>query len=160
VELPASGAVLGVDVGFSPKRRTTGFCILPQVDQAAPPGQSLLRQQRERRKDPNLDRRFGVRFGGHRPQEVGSGGELALAKLQGHFVNVHIADNVPVNTEHLPIGDGIIDWKEFFGLLAGMGYDGHLGLDRGMRKSLVRAYRSSVKHIQSIAADLGISVEV
>ncbi len=39
---------------------------------------------------------------------------LALMKLQGQFANIHISDNDPANSEHLPVGDGTIDWKEFF----------------------------------------------
>jgi sugar phosphate isomerase/epimerase len=85
---------------------------------------------------------------------------LALTKLSGHFANIHIADNVPVNTEHLPIGEGVIDWREFFRVLGGMGYKGYLGLDLGMRKSLVPAYKTSVERIRTIAGDLGLTIEV
>jgi sugar phosphate isomerase/epimerase len=85
---------------------------------------------------------------------------LALAKLRGKFANVHISDNDPVNTDHLPIGDGIIDWKEFFRVLKEMKYDGYLGLDLGMRRSLVRGYAKSVGRIQEIARKLKISVQV
>jgi hypothetical protein len=46
-----------------------------QVVQAAPADQGFLRRQRERSEDPNLDRRLGLRAGGHRPQAPGSGGE-------------------------------------------------------------------------------------
>jgi sugar phosphate isomerase/epimerase len=85
---------------------------------------------------------------------------LALAKLRDHFANIHIADNIPVNTEHLPIGDGIIDWKEFFRTLKTMGYKGYLGLDLGMRKSLVRGYRVSLERIRAIASELKLAIEV
>jgi sugar phosphate isomerase/epimerase len=85
---------------------------------------------------------------------------LALAKLRGHFSNIHISDNIPVNTEHLPIGDGIIDWKEFFRVLKDMRYDGYLGLDLGLRKSLVRGYRISLERIRSIASELKLTIEV
>lgn len=85
---------------------------------------------------------------------------LALVKLRGHFANVHIADNIPSNTDHLPVGEGVIDWKEFFRVLKQMRYDGYLGLDLGLRKSLVRGYRSSLEYIQKIAAELRLSIEV
>ena len=49
--------------------------IVLQVDQAAPADQGLLRHQRERGEDPNLDRRLGLRARGHRPQATGAGGE-------------------------------------------------------------------------------------
>ena len=46
-----------------------------QVGQAALADQEVLRRQRERREDPDLDRRLGVRAGGDRAEEVGPGGE-------------------------------------------------------------------------------------
>ena len=85
---------------------------------------------------------------------------LALAKLRGHFANIHIADNIPVNTEHLPVGEGVIDWEEFFRVLRDMRYDGYLGLDLGMRRALVQGYRTSLERIQAIASKLRIDVEV
>ena len=56
------------------RSRWQGGAVL-QVDQAALADQEVLRHQRERREDPDLDRRLGVRAGGDRAQEVGSGGE-------------------------------------------------------------------------------------
>ncbi|MEK7408824.1 MAG: sugar phosphate isomerase/epimerase family protein [Acidobacteriota bacterium] len=85
---------------------------------------------------------------------------LALMKLRCRFANIHIADNRPVNTDHLPIGDGIIDWMEFFRALKNMGYDGYLGLDLGPAPSLVRDYRKSVERIQSIASRLKLNIEI
>src|SRR5271157_584106 len=43
------------------------------MDQTTPANQSLLRHQRERREDPNLDCGIGVRAGGDRAQAVGTG---------------------------------------------------------------------------------------
>jgi sugar phosphate isomerase/epimerase len=85
---------------------------------------------------------------------------LALAKLKGKFANIHISDNNPANTAHLAIGDGAIDWQEFFRTLGRMGYDGYLGLDLGLTDNLVEAYRSSVARIQEIAGRLNLRVEV
>ena len=85
---------------------------------------------------------------------------LALTKLQGKFANIHISDNDPVNTEHLPIGDGSIDWQEFFGVLQTMNYSGYLGLDLGMSKTLTADYRKSVDRIRVIASKLRIPLEV
>ncbi|MCW5977287.1 MAG: sugar phosphate isomerase/epimerase [Bryobacteraceae bacterium] len=85
---------------------------------------------------------------------------LALAKLEGRFANIHIADNDPANTDHLPVGDGIIDWREFFRVLQRMGYNGYLGLDLGLEASLPDGYRRSVETIRRIAAELGIEIEV
>jgi sugar phosphate isomerase/epimerase len=85
---------------------------------------------------------------------------LALAKLRGRFANIHIADNNPINTNHVAVGDGVIDWTEFFGVLKRMHYDGYLGLDLGMSRSLVRDYRKSVERIQAIASGLKLKIEV
>lgn len=41
-----------------------------QMDQAAPPNQGLLRDQRERREDSYLNCRIGLRAGGSRPQRL------------------------------------------------------------------------------------------
>jgi len=85
---------------------------------------------------------------------------LALAKLRCRFANIHIADNDPANTGHVPIGEGTIDWEEFFRTLKQMDYDGYLGLDLGMRRSLVAGYRRSVERIQEICGKLRIPIEV
>ena len=42
-----------------------------QIDQAAPAHSQLLRQQRKRRKDPNLDRRRRLRAYRHRQKTLG-----------------------------------------------------------------------------------------
>ena len=51
---------------------------------------------------------------------------LALMKLRGRFGNIHIADNDPAGAGHLPVGEGVIDWLEFFRTLRTIGYDGYL----------------------------------
>jgi sugar phosphate isomerase/epimerase len=85
---------------------------------------------------------------------------LALAKLQGRFANIHISDNDPRNTNHLPIGKGIIDWPEFFRVLKSMNYQGYLGLDLGMSKTLPQDYRRSIEYVQAIASQVDIPIEV
>ncbi len=84
---------------------------------------------------------------------------LALEKLRGHFANIHISDNNPADTDHLPLGEGAIDWEEFFRVLKTMRYDGYLGLDLGVSRPLVEGYRASVEKIRSIAARLRIPIE-
>ncbi len=85
---------------------------------------------------------------------------LAVAKLRGKFANVHLSDNNPRNSEHVPLGDGVIDWREFFRVLRDTGYDGYLGLDLGLGKSLVAGYRRSVDLILEIASELKIPIEM
>jgi hypothetical protein len=46
-----------------------------QMDQAAPQNQGFLRHQRERRENPDPDRRLGLRPRRHRPEATWPGGE-------------------------------------------------------------------------------------
>jgi sugar phosphate isomerase/epimerase len=85
---------------------------------------------------------------------------LALAKLKGHFANIHLSDNDPKNANHLPIGRGTIDWLEFFRTLKTMDYRGYLGLDLGMSGTLAADYRRSVEYVQALASKLSIPTEV
>lgn len=85
---------------------------------------------------------------------------LALTKLRGKFANIHISDNDPINTEHLPIGDGSIDWEEFFRVLKSMSYSGYLGLDLGISKTLAADYRKALDRIRAITSRLRIPLEV
>ena len=84
---------------------------------------------------------------------------LALKKLEGKFANIHIADNNPIDTQHLPIGKGIIDWYEFFRLLKQMNYAGYLGLDLGTKDTICEDYKSSIELISDIASKLDIHIE-
>jgi sugar phosphate isomerase/epimerase len=85
---------------------------------------------------------------------------LAMAKLQGHFANVHVSDNDPSNSQHIPIGEGSIDWKEFLGMLHRSGYNRYLGLDLELNDQLLDGYRRSVERLQEIAGELKINMEV
>jgi sugar phosphate isomerase/epimerase len=84
---------------------------------------------------------------------------LALAKLRGRFANVHVSDNDPVNADHLPIGEGTIDWAKFLRLLRVQGYDGYLGLDLGNRPTLVEDLRRSADRLEQLAAEQGIALQ-
>lgn len=83
---------------------------------------------------------------------------LALMKLEGKFANIHIADNNPANTDHLPIGRGLIDWHEFFRILKQMDYQGYLGLDFGGKDTVVQDYRQSLEYLRQIATELDIDL--
>ena len=84
---------------------------------------------------------------------------LALEKLRGKFANIHVSDNEPASTDHLPIGDGAIDWSEFFRLLKRQGYDRYLGLDLGNRPTLVDDLNRSADRLQQLAAEQGIVLQ-
>ena len=45
------------------------------MDQTAFTNQGVLRHQRERRENPNLDRRLDLRAGGDRPEDTAAGRE-------------------------------------------------------------------------------------
>lgn len=85
---------------------------------------------------------------------------LALMKLENKFANIHIADNNPINTEHLPIGKGTIDWFEFFRVLKNMNYQGYLGLDLGGKDSIEEDYKFSIEYIKNIAQKLDLEILV
>ncbi len=84
---------------------------------------------------------------------------LALAKLEGQYANIHVSDNSPENTLHLPPGRGAIDWAEFFRVLRLQGYDGYLGLDLGPSETLVDDLQRGAEHLMHVAAEAGIQLE-
>jgi sugar phosphate isomerase/epimerase len=84
---------------------------------------------------------------------------LSVAKLQGHFANVHVSDNDPVNSKHVAIGDGLIDWKEFLLALHQVGYTGYLGLDLGASENLIAEYKRSAERLHELGRVLNIPME-
>ncbi len=84
---------------------------------------------------------------------------LALKKLEGKFANIHLSDNNPKDTNHLPVGDGTIDWNEFFRILKNMNYSGYLGLDLGASEHIEQDYKKSLEFIKGITTGLGVEVE-
>lgn len=101
---------------------------------------------------PNLKANFDTgHFSAQRENVV-----LALAKLEGQFANVHISDNHPSNSQHLPIGEGATDWREFLSALHRTGYTGYLGLDLGLNDDLLDGYRRSVARLTALAGELNI----
>lgn len=84
---------------------------------------------------------------------------LALIKLEGKYANIHLSDNNPSNADHLPIGDGTIDWHEFFRVLKKQGYDGYLGLDLAGRATIEEDLKRSLRVVRSTAEKLELQVE-
>lgn len=84
---------------------------------------------------------------------------LVLKKLEGKFANIHIADNSPENTQHLPLGKGCIDWDEFLNVLIDLNYDGYLGLDLGGGDTIVEDLQWSRSFLEKKAKKLGIDIE-
>jgi sugar phosphate isomerase/epimerase len=84
---------------------------------------------------------------------------LALKKLEVKFANIHIADNDPVNTSHLPVGTGKTDWYEFFRVLKSMNYNGYLGLDLSSSDAIIEDLKQAVEYISKVAKALEVDVE-
>ena len=57
-------------------------------------------------------------------------------KKRDRFANIHIHDNMGKEDEHLPIGDGNIDWKHVFEGLSNYRGNFVLEMDRGMGDAL------------------------
>lgn len=83
---------------------------------------------------------------------------LALTKLEGQFANIHVSDNDPRDTNHLPIGDGTIDWQEFFRVLKSQNYTGYLGLDLGGNETIEDDLRNSRDRLDQFAKAEGIEL--
>ncbi len=57
-------------------------------------------------------------------------------KKKERFANIHIHDNMGKEDEHLPIGEGTIDWKKVLSELNGYGGNFVLEQDKGMGDAL------------------------
>ncbi len=77
---------------------------------------------------------------------------MALVRLGTHIDYIHLADNRGLQPEHLPLGDGAIDWEVFFETLARTGYRGRFGIDIGGTESgvsdLDRAYVAAARYVE------------
>ncbi|HEY7098942.1 MAG TPA: sugar phosphate isomerase/epimerase family protein [Terriglobales bacterium] len=135
--------------------RSRKILMEPRIGEVICSVDSLLRLL-EHVNRPNLKANFDTgHFSAQRENVV-----LALAKLKGRFANVHVSDNNPSTSDHLPIGEGSIDWVEFISELHRMGFDGYLGLDFGLTDKLTDNYRKSAERLQAIASDLKIPMEI
>lgn len=105
---------------------------------------------------PNFKANFDVgHFAAQRENAV-----LALYKLEDMFANIHIADNDPKSADHILLGQGTVDWEEFFLTLKKMNYQGYLGLDLSASDTLAEDLIRSAKFIQDICGKLQIPVEM
>jgi sugar phosphate isomerase/epimerase len=81
-------------------------------------------------------------------------------KTERHVCNVHIADNTPVNMEHITVGKGSIGWEEFFRVLKNMDYEGYLGLDLSASDSIEKDLAESAAYIKKACETQRIKVEM
>lgn len=77
----------------------------------------------------------------------------SLIKLKDYIDYIHLSDNRGSRIEHLPAGEGNINWEEFFNTLDKINFKGHIGLDIGGDESNVtdieNAYTFSAKWLES-----------
>ena len=85
---------------------------------------------------------------------------ICLMKMAGQFANIHISDNDLATPTHLTVGEGVIDWHEFFRILKTMNYKGYLGLDLGESETLVDDLKRSIEYIKSVCKEVGVEIEV
>lgn len=63
---------------------------------------------------------------------------LSLLKLSERIDYIHFSDNRGERVEHLPIGEGKIEWNKFFETVDKIGFKGNFGIDIGGSESGVR----------------------
>ncbi len=82
---------------------------------------------------------------------------LGLTKLAGRLDYIHISDNRGQKMEHLPGGEGGIDWGQFFATLKATGFDGQLSIDVGGAETGVedidKAYTGTAHWLENQIAD-------
>ncbi|UCH62507.1 MAG: sugar phosphate isomerase/epimerase [Fidelibacterota bacterium] len=77
---------------------------------------------------------------------------LSLHRLAGLVDFIHLSDNRGDRIEHLPPGEGAIEWKAFFEAIEAIGFKGDIGLDIGGEESgiedLESAYQSTARWLK------------
>jgi sugar phosphate isomerase/epimerase len=77
---------------------------------------------------------------------------LSVEKLRDRVFLVHASDNDSRTNEHLPVGDGTIDWTCLLQALHKHEFDGYFVMDIGDCPDLEVAYRRSKKFLETIAS--------
>ncbi len=62
---------------------------------------------------------------------------LSLIRLADHIDYIHVSDSHGSKIEHLPPGEGTVDWENFFNALHAIDFKGHIGIDIGGKESHV-----------------------
>jgi len=127
----------------------------PRVGEIICTSDSLLRLI----KDVNMDN-FKANFDTGHFSAARENIPICLMKMEDQFANIHISDNDLATPSHLTVGDGVIDWYEFFRILKQMNYSGYLGLDLNESPTLAGDLRRSVEYIKGVCKQLDIEIEV
>jgi sugar phosphate isomerase/epimerase len=64
---------------------------------------------------------------------------ISLHQVIDYVDYIHISDNHGHKVEHLPAGDGNIDWDEIFNFLHSCGYRGYYGVDVGGAETAIES---------------------
>lgn len=106
---------------------------------------------------PSLKANFDVGHFSAQREDV----NLALMKLEGRYANIHITDNDPATPDHLPLGEGSIDFEEFFRLLMLQNYNGYLGIDIGGKDEaeLTRGILKCRDYVKALSDKMGFEIE-
>ncbi len=79
---------------------------------------------------------------------------LAFSRLAEHIDYIHISDNRGTKVEHLPLGEGNINWELFFETLDSNSFNGFIGLDIGGDETLINdldtAYKDSADFLMNL----------
>lgn len=81
---------------------------------------------------------------------------LSVEKLGRRIKYVHASDNDSRTNEHLPLGNGTIDWEGVFLALAKHKFDGYVAIDIGGVENIEEAYRESSRFLAELAQRLGV----
>ncbi|MCX6170281.1 MAG: sugar phosphate isomerase/epimerase [Ignavibacteriales bacterium] len=77
----------------------------------------------------------------------------SLKRIKDHVSYIHLSDNRGSKVEHLAVGKGKINWKEFLKTLHEIEYDGDIGIDIGGEESIVDnlddAYKNAAEFLES-----------
>lgn len=121
-----------------------GVIMEPRVGEVICNSDSMLRLLNDVNR-PNFHANFDVAHFQAQKEYVA----LALEKLKGRYANIHVADNDARTIEHLPLGEGIVDWQEFFRVLETHNYQGYLGVDIFLpRPKMKKAYKDALQFLK------------
>ena len=83
-------------------------------------------------------------------KDTGAAIARSIEALRGHLVHVHVHDNHGMEDDHLPPGDGDIDFKPAADTLRAINYDGLLIAELWKPKNPLQAARKGIKKLRDI----------
>lgn len=133
------------------KARGLKLCLEPRVGENVSNTDAMLRLF-----DAIPDRNFGaVLDTGHQnaQKEILP---LSVEKLGDRICYVHVSDNDSRTNEHLPLGQGTIDWEGVFLALKKHQFSGYVAIDLGHIPNIDEEYVRSKTFLEDLARRLGL----